>query len=83
MQFEHRSLHVAIANICHIKPKLDKIKLLMSSSTKVDILGLCETFFDDKTDDDTLIQASVLNVKTERCLSRVHYIPKRPQIARG
>ena len=54
MQFEHRGLHVANVNICHIKPKLDEIKLLLSSSTKVDILGLCETFLDDKTDDDIL-----------------------------
>ena len=49
-----QGLHVANVNICHIKPKLDEIKLLLSSSTKVDILGLCETFLDDKPDDDTL-----------------------------
>ena len=52
MQFEQRGLHVAKVNICHIKPKLDEIKILLSSLAKVGILGLCETFLDDKTDDE-------------------------------
>ena len=36
------------------KPKLDKIKLLLNSSSKLDILGLCETFPDENTDDNIL-----------------------------
>ena len=28
---EHKGLHVANVNICHIKPKLDEIKLLLNS----------------------------------------------------
>ena len=31
---EQKSLHVANVNICHIKPKLDEIKLLLNSSSK-------------------------------------------------
>ena len=51
---EHKGLHVANVNICHIKPKLDAIKLLLNSSSKLDILGICETFFDVNTDDNIL-----------------------------
>ena len=50
---EQKGLHVA-NYICHIKPKLDKIKLLLNSSSKLDILGLCETFLDENTDDNIL-----------------------------
>ena len=48
---EHKGLHAANVDICHIKPKLDEIKLLLNSSSKLDILGLCETFLDENTDD--------------------------------
>ena len=51
---KHKGLHVANVNICHIKPKLDEIKLLLNSSSKLDILGLCETFLDETTDDNIL-----------------------------
>ena len=49
-----KGLHVANINICRIKPKLDEIKLLLNSSSNLDILGLCETFLDEKTDDNIL-----------------------------
>ena len=51
---EHKGLHVANVNICHIKPKLDEIKLLLNSSSKLDILALWETFLDKNTDDNIL-----------------------------
>ena len=52
---EHKGLHVANVNICHTKTKLDEIKLLLNTSSKLDILGLCETFLDENTDD-TILQ---------------------------
>ena len=51
---EHKGLHVSNANICHIKPKLVEIKLLLNSSSKLDILGLFEIFLDENTDDNSL-----------------------------
>ena len=51
---EQKGLHVANVNISHTKPKLDEIKLLLNSSSKLDILGLCETFLDENTDDNIL-----------------------------
>ena len=45
----HRGLHVANVNICHMKPKLDAVKLFLNSSSKLDILGLFETFLDENT----------------------------------
>ena len=47
-------LNVANVNICHMKPKLDEIKLLLNSSFKLDILGLCETFLYENTKDNIL-----------------------------
>ena len=54
LRSEQKGLHVPNVNICHIKPKLDEIKLLLNSSSKLDILGLCETFLDENTDDNIL-----------------------------
>ena len=54
LHFEHRGLNVANVNICHMKPKLDEIKLLLNSSSKLDILGFCETFLDENTEDNIL-----------------------------
>ena len=54
LHFEYRGLNVAYVNICHMKPKLDEIKLLLNPSSKLDILGLCETFLDENTDDNIL-----------------------------
>ena len=68
---EHKGLYVAYVNICHIKPKL-----LLNSSSKLDILGLCETFL--MTTLMTIFfkwRASILKVKVERPLGRVHKIP--------
>ena len=49
-----QGLNVANVNICHVKPKLDEIKLLLNSSFKLDILGLCKTFLDENTKDNIL-----------------------------
>ena len=54
MNFNKCCLHIANLNICHIKPKLDDIKIMLSESKNVDILGLCETFLDSSVDDETL-----------------------------
>ena len=37
-----------------IKPKLDGLKILLQNSKKSDILEMCETFLDDKTEDNLL-----------------------------
>ena len=37
-----------------MKPKLDEIKLLFNSASKLHILGLCETFLDENTEDNIL-----------------------------
>ena len=47
-------MYVANVNICHIKPILDEFKLLLNSPSKLDILGLCETFLDENNDDNIL-----------------------------
>ena len=54
LHFEHRGLNFANVNKCHMKPKIDEIKHLLNSSSKLDILGLCETFLDENTDDNIL-----------------------------
>ena len=54
LSFEHRGLKNANINICYIKPKLDGLKILLQTSKKSDILGMCETFLDDKTEDNLL-----------------------------
>ena len=51
LQFKHRGLHVANINICHLKPKLDEIKILLNSASNLDLLGICETFLDENTGD--------------------------------
>ena len=54
LQFKHRGLHVANINICHLKPKLDEIKILLNSASNRDLLGMCETFLDENTGDNIL-----------------------------
>ena len=54
LQFKHRGLHVANINICHLKPKLDEIKILLNSASNLDLLGMCETFLDKNTGDNIL-----------------------------
>ena len=51
---KHRGLHVANSNICHLKPKLDEIKILLNSASNLDLLGMCETFLDENTGDNIL-----------------------------
>ena len=52
--FDKRGLHIANLNMCHIKPKLDDLKILLSESKNVYILGLREIFLDSSVDDETL-----------------------------
>ena len=54
LQFKHRGLHVANINICHLKAKLDEIKILLNSASNLDLLGMCETFLDENTGDNIL-----------------------------
>ena len=49
-----QGLHVANINICHLKPKLDEIKILLNSASNLDLLGMCETFLDENTGDNIL-----------------------------
>ena len=46
-----RGLRIANINICHLLPKLDEVKILLHERRTVDILGVCETFLDNKVDD--------------------------------
>ena len=52
--FQRRGLHLSTINICHLKPKLDEIKLLLSSANNVDVLGICENFLNKNVDDKTI-----------------------------
>ena len=51
--FQKIRLHSNI-NICHLKPKLDEVKLLLSSGNNVDVLGICETFLNKNVDEKTI-----------------------------
>ena len=42
--FSSNGLHVSNLNMRHIVPKIDEIRLLLSSENSPHILGLCETF---------------------------------------
>ena len=61
--FQKRGLHVSNINICHLKPKLDEVKLLLSSDNNVDVLGICETFLNKNVDDKRI---NIDNYKIER-----------------
>lgn len=54
LNFQHRGIHIGNLNIRHLKPKLDEVKILLNSSNKVDIFGLCETFLKTNIDDKTI-----------------------------
>ena len=47
--FQKKGLKIACLNIHHLIPKLDQIKLSLTDQHP-DIIGLCETFLDDKVD---------------------------------
>ena len=51
--FRYRGIHMTTPNSKHLKPKLDEVKLLLSSENQVDldIFGICETFFNTSIDD--------------------------------
>ena len=53
-QFQNKGFHICNLNIKHVKPKLDNINLILSSSNNVDIQGLCETFLNQNTDNSIL-----------------------------
>ena len=40
-------LKIGSLNICHLLPKLDKIKIFLNEPNTIQILGLCETFLND------------------------------------
>lgn len=52
--FEKSGLHIAHLNICHLMPKLDEIKSHLNNTPSPDILGITETFLNDKTRDNEL-----------------------------
>lgn len=58
-QLQRKGFHICNLNIRHLKPKLDDVNLILStisSTNRVDILGLCETFLNKNIDD------SILNI---------------------
>ena len=54
MNFDKHGIYIANVNICHLKPKLGDLKILLSESKNVDILGLCQTFLDSSVGAETL-----------------------------
>ena len=61
--FQKRGLHISNTNICHLKTKLDEVKLLLSSVNNVGVLGICETFHNKNVDDKTI---NIDNYEIER-----------------
>ena len=53
-KFLNRGIHIANLNIRHLKPKLDEIKIMLSSSNGLDVLVTCETFLNTTIPDDVL-----------------------------
>ena len=53
-RFQRKGLHNCNLNIRHVKPKLDDINLLLSSSNHIYILGLGKTFLNQNTEDSIL-----------------------------
>ena len=49
-----RGLRIGNLNICHLIPKFDDINLLLKGRRTLDILGVCETFFNDQICDNVL-----------------------------
>ena len=54
VRFGSKGFNVVNLNICHLKPKLDEIRILLSPTNNIDVLGICETFLHDNIDDDVL-----------------------------
>ena len=54
INFGKRCLNISNLNLCHTKHKLDDLKIMLSESKNVDILGLCETFLDSSVRDEKL-----------------------------
>ena len=53
-KYSKKGTHISNLNICHLMPKLDEIKLMLSNVNSPDILGLCETFLHENIDDNCL-----------------------------
>ena len=49
-----KGLRIGNINVCHLNGKLDEIKFMLSNPQSIDILGICETFLDEKTLDSFL-----------------------------
>ena len=46
-----KGLRIGNLNVCHLVPKIDEINMLLHERRTVDILGICETFLNDETND--------------------------------
>lgn len=46
--------HIGFLNICHLLPKLDEVKGLLSEHKSLDVFGFCETFLTDDTTDSSI-----------------------------
>lgn len=53
-KYSSKGLHMCNLNIRHILPKLDELKILMTSDKSPDIVGLCETFLTDSISENQL-----------------------------
>ena len=51
---ERKGIHIAALNINHVLPKLDEIKIHLSSKNSTHILGLTETFLSNLVSDNEL-----------------------------
>lgn len=65
-KFLKRGIHIANLNIRHLKPKLDEIKIMLSSSNSIDVLGTCETFLNNSIPDDVLVIADYTFERKDR-----------------
>ena len=54
LEYQRKGIHISNLNICHLKPKLDDVKLLLSSERNVDVFGICETFLNQTVEDKIL-----------------------------
>ena len=46
--FRSKGLHMANLNIRHLLPKLDELRISMACENGPDVLGICETFLNEK-----------------------------------
>ena len=53
-KFSSKGIHICNLNIRHILPKIDDIRITLSSENGPDILGMCETFLKKNNPDSQL-----------------------------